>query len=142
MAMRINDVIPMKCNETSFFRAWMEMLTPIHKLTAREKDVAARILIQYFRFKRNVPDPVVANELLWSQNSRRDMRESLGMSPAHFQMILAKLRSDEVRFLLDDYTISPKFIPSLREGEPRYLLGIYYDWSSPSNPVKNAEQNA
>ena len=42
MAMRINDVIPLKCTETSFFRAWMEMLTPIHKLTAREKDVAAR----------------------------------------------------------------------------------------------------
>ena len=142
MAMRINDVIPLKCTETSFFRAWMEMLTPIHKLTAREKDVAARILIQYFKFKGKVPDPIVANELLWSQNSRRDMRESLGMSAAHFQMVLAKLRSPEVLFLVDEYTINNKYIPSLREGEPRYLLGIYYDWSSPANPVRNEEQNA
>lgn len=130
--MKPNNFIAQKCTETSFFRALLEFF-PSLKLSSREKDVAARILIQYFKLKESIPDPEVLREVLWSQNSRKDMRESLGMSQAHFQMILGKLRSSE--FLVDGH-INSVYIPHMTE-DPRFMLCIVFDWSSPSNPINN-----
>ena len=39
--MKPNNLFLIPCTENSFYRAWMEFLTPYHKLTSREKDVAA-----------------------------------------------------------------------------------------------------
>ena len=73
-----NNIIgPVKCTEDSFYRSWMEFLAPFHKLTARERDVAARIIAQYFKLSERITDPAVMKEVLWSQTSRKDMRESL-----------------------------------------------------------------
>lgn len=131
--MRPNNIIIQKCSEESFYRLWMEFLAMFHKLTARERDVAARIIAQYFRLKKNIPDPEVLKEVLWSQNSRKDMRESLKMSPAHFQMVLAKLRENEV---IVDGDLNPRYIP--HKGDyPRFCLSIVFDWSSPENPIRN-----
>ena len=129
--MKPNNVIYLKSSSNSFYRQWIEFLAPFHKLTARERDVAARILMQYFRLRESIPDEEVLKEVLWSQNSRKDMRESLKMSQAHFQMILAKLRESEV---LVNGSINPRYIPHLGD-EPRFMLSIVFDWSSPANPV-------
>lgn len=134
--MRPNNVISLKCTEDSFYRLWMEFLAPFHKLTARERDVAARIIAQYFRLKESIPDPEVLRDVLWSHKSRKDMRESLKMSPAHFQMVLAKLRESGV---IRDGDLDPRYIPH-KGSEPRFMLSIVYDWSSPENPIKNEKQ--
>lgn len=134
--MRPNNVISLKCTEDSFYRLWMEFLAPFHKLTARERDVAARIIAQYFRLKESIPDPEVLKDVLWSHKSRKDMRESLKMSPAHFQMVLAKLRESGV---IRDGDLDPRYIPH-KGSDPRFMLSIIYDWSSPENPIKNEKQ--
>lgn len=130
--MKPNKISYLKCTETSFYRMWMEFLTPFHRLTAREKDVAARILMQYFKFHDNVQDPEVLKELLWSRTSRKDIMDSLKMSQAHFQMVLAKLKSAGV---IVDGTINSKYIPDKVPGEPRFMFQIIFDWSSAANPI-------
>lgn len=136
--MKPNNVIYLKCTEDSFYRMWIEFLTPFHKLTAREKDVAARILMQYFRFKDNVQDPEVLKELMWSRKSRKDLMESLNMSQAHFQIMLSKLRASGV-IINDD--INPKYIPhKSSDGNPLFMLQIVYDWSTPSNPIHREQE--
>lgn len=129
--MKPNNVIYLKCTGTSFYRMWIEFLAPFHKLTARERDVAARIIAQYFKLKESIPDPEMLKEVMWSHTSRKDMRESLGMTQAHFQMILAKLRTSGV---LVDGDINPKYIPHINE-DPRFMLSIVFDWSSSGNPI-------
>ena len=129
--MKPNNVIYLKCTDDSFYRMWIEFLAPFHKLTSRERDVAARIIAQYFKLKDNIPDPVVLKEVMWSNTSKKDMRESLNMSPAHFQMILAKLKSSGV---LVNGDINPKYIPHTNL-DPRFMLSIVFDWSTQSNPV-------
>ena len=134
--MKTNSLIPLKCTEDSFFRLWVEFLAPFHKLTTKERDVAARIIAQYIKLRKNISDPAVLEEVLWSQTSRKDMRESLGMSSAYFQMVLGKLR--EVGMITQG-GVHPKYIPHMTD-EPRYMLSILFDWSSPQNPIKNAKE--
>ena len=129
--MKPNNVIYLKCTDVSFYRMWIEFLAPFHKLTARERDLAARIIAQYFKLKDSIPDPDMLKEVLWSHTSRKDMRESLKMSQAHFQMILAKLREAKV---LVDGDINPKYIPHIDEN-PRFMLSIIFDWSSSQDPI-------
>jgi hypothetical protein len=131
--MKPNNVIYLKIGDDSFYRMWIEFLAPFHKLTSRERDVAARIVAQYFKLRESIPDPEMLREVLWSHTSRKDMRESLGMSQAHFQMILAKLRTSGV---LVDGDINPKYIPHIG-ADPRFMLSIVFDWSSPQKPINN-----
>lgn len=134
--MKPNKFVYLKCTEDSFYRMWFEFLTPFHKLTSRERDVAARIVAQWFRLGESISDPIVRNDVMWSQTSRCDMRESLGMSPAHFQMILGKLRQAGV---LVDGAINKRYIPP-KTGDPRFVLSIIFDWSSKANPINAKEQ--
>lgn len=135
--MKPNNIIYQKIPEDKFFRVWMEFLSPFHRLTAREKDVAARVIAQYFRLKETVQDPVLMKEVLWSHSSRKDMRESLGMTQAHFQMVLMKLKAAHV--IVEDGNLNERFIPHMSD-DPRFMLSIIFDWSSPSNPAKSGEQ--
>lgn len=131
--MKPNNLIYLKTTDTSFYRMWIEFLTPFHKLTAREKDVAARLIMQYFKFKESVSDPEVLKELLWSKSSRQDIMDSMKMSRAHFQMVLAKLKASGV---IKDGALNPKYIPDKNEGDTRFCLQIVYDWSSPQKPAR------
>ena len=134
--MKTNSLIPLKCTEESFFRLWVEFLAPFHKLTSRERDVAARIIAQYLKLQKNIADSAVLEEVLWSQTSRKDMRESLGMSPAYFQMILGKLRDVG---MIENGVVNNRYLPHMTD-EPRYMLSILFDWSSPSNPIRRGGQ--
>lgn len=134
--MKPNNFIYLNCTDDSFFRLWMEFLTPFHHMTAREKEVAARILMQFFKFKDNVQDPEVLRELVWSRKSRADIMASLKMTPSNFQMFIGKLRSRG--FLQgEDDEINQRFIPHRTAGDTRFILQIVYDWSSKDNPVKD-----
>lgn len=129
--MKPNNLIVLRCTGESFYRMWVEMLTPFHKLTNRERDVMARIISQRFKLQESISDPAMLKEVLWSQTSRKDMRESLKMSQANFQMTLSKLHKANV---LVDGDIRPEFIPH-KGDEPRFCLQIIYDWSSKANPI-------
>lgn len=133
--MKPNNVLYQKCTEDSFYRAWIEFLAPYHKLTPRERDVAARIIAQYCLLKRSIHETEVLTDILWSRKSKNDMMRSLGMKPAHFQMVLAKLRAAE---LLIGEDVNPRYIPH-KDDNPRFMLQIVFDWSTPSNPIRNAE---
>ena len=135
--MKPNNVIYLKCNEESFYRLWIEILTPWHKLSSRERDVAARVIAQHFKLQERVKDPVLLKEILWSQASKKNMRESLKMTQAHFHMVLAKLRQVGV---IVDGDINPRYIPHKLD-DPRFCLQIIYDWSSKSNPIDADQQD-
>ena len=115
---------------------WIEFLAPFHKLTSRERDVAARIIAQYFRLRESVPDPEVLRDIMWSKKSRHDMMESLGMTPPHFQLVLSKLKAAGV---LVGEDINPRYIPH-KTDDPRFVLQIVYDWSSQSNPIRKGKE--
>ena len=134
--MKPNNLLYLKCTGDSFYRAWIEFLTPYHKLASRERDVAARILAQYFKLKDNVPDPEVLRDVLWSRKSRKDMMDALKMSQAHFQMVIGKLKKAE--FLIGE-DINPRYIPHKTDA-PRFMLQVVYDWSTPENPIRNASE--
>lgn len=134
---RPNKIIYQKCSDESFYRMWVEFLTPFHRLAMREKDVMAKIISQYFKLKEQCDDPVMLRELLWSQSSRQDMRTSLGMSQPHFQMVLGKLREKNV---IKDGDINPRFLPSVKRDNRTFGLLIVFDYSTTGMPEQPSSE--
>lgn len=131
LAHRPNKLIYQKCSTSSFFRMWVEFLTPFHHLAMREKDVFAKILEQYFTIREQCDDPVMCRELLWSASSKTDIRNSLNMSQPHFQMVLGKLRENGV---IKDNIINPRYIPHIKQGSSTFELRVVFDYSTTDMP--------
>lgn len=135
--MKPNNVISLKCEDfNQFIKVWITFLKPFHRLTPSESDVAARILVQYFKLKASVPDQNILYELLWTSKSRKDIMDSLKISRAWFQMVLSTLKSSG---FLEGNRINPRYIPHITD-ESRFLLDIVFDWSSPSKPIDNEKE--
>lgn len=131
--MKPNKTLFEKCPGNSFYRAWIEFLGPYHRLQNKTREVAARILVQYFKLKASISDESVLYEVLWSRTSRKDMCESLNMTQNSFQMALAKLKKGRV--LLENNEINPVFIPPMPEDGKRFMLCIVFDMTEPNSPA-------
>lgn len=131
LAHRPNKIVYQKCSLPSFFRMWVEFLTPFHHLAMREKDVFAKILEQYFKIREQCDDPVLCREILWSAPSKTDMRNALGMSQPHFQMVLGKLRENGV---LKDNIINPRYVPHIKQDSNTFELRVVFDYSTTDMP--------
>lgn len=134
--MKPNNLLYRKCVGGSFFKDWILFLTPYHRLSVRQRKVAARLLEQYFKLKESVQDIDVLYEVLWSKKSRQDIRTSLGMGQENFQMSLSKLKKSG--FLVNG-RIEPRYIPHITD-QPRFFLQVVFDWSSEENPIKKKDE--
>lgn len=107
-----------------FFRVWCEFLKPLHNLTSREMDLAAAILEERFKLSKSITNPELLDDVLMSEESKRRIRKNSGISVAHFQVIMAKLRDSKV---IIDGRLNPKFIPNLKDDPTNYKLLFSFD---------------
>lgn len=92
----------------SFFRIWVEFLTPIHKLSNREKDILAEFLKERFKLSQSISDSSLLDKVLMSENSKQKIKETCGVSDAFFSGILGKLKKNGV---IENGVIDPFYIP-------------------------------
>ena len=119
-----DSVILMPCNDlTSFYKKWFELLRPFHHLTDREIDVAAAFVRQRYELSKKISDPDLLDQVLWSEQSRKEIRESCNMTQAHFQMVVSSLR--KCRMIIDN-RINPRYIPNLTGDDNDFSLLIYF----------------
>lgn len=122
---KINNVISIPTStESKFFRYWMEFLKPFHKLTDREADVMASFLKQRYELSKVVSDQQILNKLVMSEDTKRTVREECGITQAHFQVIMTKLKKSR---MIENGVISPKFIPRVEESANTFQLLLSFD---------------
>lgn len=125
MERKPNNVIVLKSNlNGKFFRMWLEFLRPFHKLTERETDVMAAFLKQRFELSKVVSDQEVLNKLTMSEDTKRKVREDCGISQAHFQVIMTKLKKSK---MIENGKINSKFIPRVGQTSKGFQLLLAFD---------------
>lgn len=108
-----------------FFRYWFEFLKPCHNLTNREIDVIASFVKQRYDLSKVISDPEILDRETMSEVTKGKVREECNISPAHFQVIMGKLRKSKV---IENGRINPKFIPNIVEGENNFTLLLLFDF--------------
>lgn len=124
---RPNNVIPIPASLTStknnFFRYWVEFLKPLHHLTDREMDIITAFLQKRYELSKDILDPVKLDKYLMNEDTKAEIRDECGVSPAHFQVIMGKLRKSKI---IVNGNINPKFIPNIKDDNGTFQLLLYF----------------
>lgn len=125
MEKKPNSVIALKSSLTgSFFKIWIEFLKPFHKLTERETDVLASFLKQRYELSKVIKDQEVLDKYTMNEETKRKVREECGISQAHFQVIMTKLKKVK---MIENGKIHPKFIPRIEEDAKDFQLLLSFN---------------
>ena len=125
MERKPNNVIALKSSLSGkFFRIWLEFLRPFHKLTERETDVMAAFLKERFELSKVVSDQEVLNRLTMSEDTKKKIRETCNISQTHFQVIMTKLKKNNI---ISNNRINPKFIPRIDKNAKGFQLLLAFD---------------
>lgn len=116
----MEKIIPLKTNETKFYKQLLELLNPGLKLRKKELDVLAELMYRSNQLS-SVPKKHRA-KLLLDQVSRKEMRLAINQSEASFNNNLSKLKkykyiNDEgiINFLDIPYSTKFKLIFDFKE---------------------------
>lgn len=120
-----NNVIRIPTSlEGKFFRYWLEFLRPIHKLTNREIEVAELFLKHRYQLSKVVSDEELLDKIVMGEDVKKQIREALGITLEHFQVIMSKLRKRKV---IEDNKLNRKFLPNLIKSENTFSLLLYFE---------------
>jgi hypothetical protein len=115
----ITNLIRIKSNpklkmspEGDFFRYWVEFLRPLHELTKREMDVLAEFLKVRYHLSKEIINTDRLDRVLMSEETKRDIRKTCGISAKHFQVIMSKFRRNGV---VRDGKIHLNLIPTITD---------------------------
>lgn len=122
-----DNIVRIPCKvDNKFFRYWFEFLQPFHHLTDREMDVITSFVKHRYELSQVISDEEILDKVVMSEDTKKKVREECGITLAHFQVIMGKLRKSKV--LLDN-RINPKFIPKLRKDGNSFKLMLLFDFS-------------
>ena len=107
----------------NFFRYWVEFLKPLHHLTDREMDVTTAFLRKRYELSKDILDPIKLDKYLMNEDTKAEIRDECGVSPAHFQVIMGKLRKSGI---IVNGNINPRFIPNVKEDNGTFQLSLYF----------------
>ena len=122
----INNIIriPTELN-LEFFKYWFEFLKPFHSLTQREIDVISSFMKLRYELGKVIRDETILDDVVMSEESKRKVREEAGVSLAHFQVIMGKLRKNNI---IIDGKLNPRYIPRVVEERGSFKLMLLFDF--------------
>ena len=132
MKKKINGIISIPASlKGNFFRYWLEFLTPFHKLTPREKDIATSFIKHRYLLSKVIKDETILDKIAMGEETKRKVMQECNIAPSHFQIIIGKLR--KAKFIVNN-KINPKFIPkNIEEGDECFQLLLYFDLNAEDN---------
>lgn len=110
---KVSKVLNIPCTGQNFFRWWFELLKPVHHLTDRESDVIAAFVKKRYELSKSITDNNLLDDILMQEKYKREVRQEAGVSAAFFQIIMGKLRQNNV---IKEGKINPLYLPPLKEG--------------------------
>lgn len=111
----------------NFYKHWFKFLLPFHNLTDREMDIAACFLKHRAELSKVISDNNILENVLMSENTKNKIKEECGITNAHFQVVMGKLK--KAKIILDNKTINPRFIPNVKEENGNFKLMLLFDFT-------------
>lgn len=128
MAKGIADsVVRIPCKvDGKFFRYWFQFLQPFHHLTDREMDVITEFVKLRYELSKVIADNEILDKVTMNEDTKKKVRERCNITLPHFQVIMGKLRKNNV---IIDGRINPRYIPKITEENGTFKLMLLFDFS-------------
>lgn len=107
-------------NLEKFFRVWLELLKPFHKMTNKEMDIVGYLLYRRHQLMLKVQDEKLVNQLLIDRETREEIKRRMGYNTNQvLSNMLTELRSKKI---LVNGSITRLLIPKIEDGAPNFQL--------------------
>lgn len=125
MAQTLNNIITVKSDKSiRFFRLWLEFLSPLHDLSAKEKDLAAIFLKYRFELSKSISDNKLLNQVSVNEDTKRAIRDESGVKVSFFKVLQSHLKK---KGFLTENGINPTYIPNISKEDKDFKLLFYFD---------------
>lgn len=124
MIKKSNNIVRIPTSLDKFFKYWFLFLRPFHNLTDREIDVASSLIKYRYELSKVIKDDVILDRVTMGEDTKRKIREECNITLPHFQVIMGKLRKNNV---IVDNRINPRFIPNVTEDAGTFQLLLLFD---------------
>lgn len=111
------------CNG-NFFRWWLEILKPLHRLTNREEDLAAAFLEKRYELSKSISDDKLLNEVLFSDACKKEVAAKVNITKDYCWTIMCTLKK---RGFIKDGAINPRYIPPYKDGDKQVYIVYLFD---------------
>lgn len=111
----------------NFYKYWLEFMRPMNKLTTKEVDVLAALLLKRFELSKSIIDSNVLDTILLGTEVKKQVREEMNLSANHFHVVISKLKRVGI---IRDNKINKKFIPNVEHDATGYKLILLFDFSN------------
>lgn len=131
MSLKANNIIRISASlDSNFFKYWLIILRPSHKLTDKEIDIVACFLKHRQELSSKIVDEELLDQVLMSEDVKRKVQQECNMPSQYFQVMLSKFKKKGV---IVNGKLNKKFIPRLRGEENSYRLLFLFDLNNKSD---------
>ena len=90
------NILSIPVRSQDFFRSWVALTRPVHKLTDTESEVFACFLKHRHELSKSISDPDLLDKVLMSEDVKKKIREECNIKGPHFQMVMVRIRKKKV----------------------------------------------
>jgi hypothetical protein len=109
----------------NFFRLWLEMIKPMHRLASKEIEVLAFLLMKRLELSKSIINGEILDRVLLSVETKREVQEGLNISKGHLQVILSKFHKNNI---IKNGIINKKYIPNVEYDSKNYKLILLFEF--------------
>ena len=122
-----DKIIERDVKVSEFYRTWLDYLLPIHKLTKREMDVAAVMLMSLQMLSRKVRSFRKRCGILLSRDGRKRLATYMDLSDEYFSMLYTSLKRK--KFITEEGLINPLYVPDIVDSQKEYSLTVLFKFT-------------
>ena len=112
--------VVIKSNRKNFFRYWMTLTRPFHKLRVKEQDVLALLLFYYYEYKKKINDERLVWKMVFDYDTKIRIKEELNIKDGNFQNLMTSLRKNNAIIHKKYFMINPAYIPRVSKVTNRF----------------------
>lgn len=118
-----------------FYKNWIDILTPIHKLTSKNKQILLAFLMLRYELAQSINNEVLLDEVLMNEDSKAKIKERCNLQGNYLQVAMFTLAQQNVliKTLSNDnrkkykYKINPRILPDMRYTDTGVILQFNFE---------------
>ena len=131
-----------------FYKNWIDILTPIHKLTAKNKQILLAFLMLRYKLAQSINNEALLDEVLMNEDSKAKIKERCNLQGNYLQVAMFTLAQQNVliKTLSDDtrkkykYRINPRILPDIQYTDINVVLQFNFELKCNQTLLHTTEQ--
>lgn len=146
---KANNIFRIPCATIEeFYSNWIDLLTPIHKLTSKNRQILLAFLVLRHELSQSINNETLLDEVLMNEDSKAKIKAKCGLKGNYLQVAMFTLAQQNVliKTLSNDtrkkykYRINPRILPNMQITDTNVVLQFNFELTCNLTTHRTTEQ--